>query len=312
MKQASILLLFVAVFFSFDISQADSINLAPKSLLLEDVNKDGQVQLLAFGDSITRGVGDFFEPGEFQALLDFFPEGEAGYPLRVELWMNIPVENRGVPGERVNTGGVFRFAKTVANSSSDYVVISGGANDAFSAYSDMNFSRDVQAMLNIAHVMGKSPVLMTIPPPCCNRSGLRPIVESYNIRYRDLAAVNKVPLADSDRGFRYLCPQARCSLLNLPEGLHPNTKGYDVMGEVVTATFYGIDIFSPGGSANLASALGIPESQLHIQSPAVAQPAPVTQEEETPVARLTKVMEIPEDQYYSVSMYDPEEYPYGW
>jgi lysophospholipase L1-like esterase len=276
-----------------------------RNFALQDVNNDGQVKLLAFGDSITRGVGDFHEPGEFIRSVNFAPIGEAGYPLRLEIWLNLPVQNRGVPGERINTGGVFRFAPTLARSDSDHVIISEGANDAFSAYSSANLARDLQAMINIASAMGKKPILMTIPPPCCDRSGLRPFVEEYNLRYRDLASVNRVPLADSDRGFRHVCPQARCPLLNLPEGLHPNSRGYDVIGEVLAASFYNINLFTPGGSADLADVLGIPENQLQIKSPSQElQP-----EAETPSSRLEKeIMEF----YYAPSMYNPEEFPYGW
>jgi lysophospholipase L1-like esterase len=273
----------------------------PGTFILEDINEDGKIELLAFGDSITRGVGDFFEPGEFIPFVDFFPMGEAGYPLRIELWLNLPVENRGRPGERINNGGVFRFAPTVAASSSDYVVISEGANDAFSAYSDTNLSRDLQALINMTQALGKKPILMTIPPPCCNRAGLRPFVENYNIRYRDIATINRIPLADTERAFKALCPNARCSLLNLPEGLHPNTRGYDVMGEMFASLFYGIDLFSPGGSSLLAQALGIPESQIILQSPPPATPTtPVTDSERQHQIKL------------STSMYDPMEFPFGY
>jgi lysophospholipase L1-like esterase len=246
---------------------ADTINYSfYRTFLLNDINGDGQIKLLAFGDSITRGVGDFIEPGETVPFVDFIPNGEAGYPLRIELWLNIPVENRGVPGERISIGGLNRFVATISSSEADYVIISEGANDAFSAYADNNLSRDIQVMINITYALGKEPILMTIPPPCCNRSGLRPFVESYNLRYRDLASVNKIPLADSERGFNYICNTPRCNLLNIPEGLHPNSRGYDVMGELIAASFYGIDLFSQGGSNELAQVLGIPETQLQIQT----------------------------------------------
>ncbi len=43
-------------------------------LALEDVNHDGHVVILAFGDSITRGVGDGQRPSDT-------PPGTAGYPV---------------------------------------------------------------------------------------------------------------------------------------------------------------------------------------------------------------------------------------
>lgn len=265
------------------------------TFILKDLNNDGRIEFLAFGDSITRGVGDFFEPGEFIPVVDFLPQGEAGYPLRIETWLNIPVANSGRPGERLSITGVTRFATNILNSNADYVIISEGVNDGFFLYGDTSLARDLQALINMTRASGREAILMTIPPPCCNRSGLRLPVESYNVRYRDLAAVNQVLLADSDRAYQSMCTEKKCSLLNMPEGLHPNRKGYDVMGELFAALFYGIDLFAPGGTSLLAGALGFSEDSLIIKSP----PAATTGE------AATSRLETPD---FGFSMYDPFDY----
>ncbi|HMO17944.1 MAG TPA: SGNH/GDSL hydrolase family protein [Oligoflexia bacterium] len=261
------------------------------TFILKDQNADGIIEIMAFGDSITRGVGDFFEPGEFVPLIEEPPGTEAGYPLRIENWLGLPVSNRGRPGERVHVTGVTRFASNIRNSQSDYVVISGGANDAFSLYGDTFLARDIQSMINMARAMDREPILMTIPPACCGRAGLKPSITNYNVRYRDLAAVNRIPLVDVERGFNFLCPGNRCYLFNLPEGLHPNKTGYDVFGELFSALFNGIDLFAPGGSALLAQILGRPESELLIKSPVA-----------TPVNGSER------KSYFEESMYDPLDY----
>jgi hypothetical protein len=45
--------------------------------------------------------------------------------------------------------------------------------------------------------------------------------------------------------------------MNLPEGLHPNSSGYDVVGEAVVASLLNIDLFAPEGPATLETALSL-------------------------------------------------------
>lgn len=240
------------------------------SLLLQDVNLDGSIEMLAFGDSITRGVGDTYNPGaEITEILPT-PEGEAGYPLRLENWLKVPVSNRGVRGEFMTDGGVFRFASTIAASNADYVIISEGANDTFLLATANLVRRDLQAMINMTRAMGKEPILMTIPGACCNRYGSRLFIDSYNSQYRDLAAINNVTLSDVNKSFTYVCPGdgEGCRLFNLPEGLHPNRLGYDAVAQGIIASLYGIDLLSPGGDAELSQALGLPQESIVVKSPA--------------------------------------------
>jgi len=240
---------------------------------LQDINGDGVVQFLAFGDSITRGVGDGLEPGiEAPEKLDP-PTGEAGYPLRLENWLGISVTNKGIPGEKLAEAGVFRFTQTISASSADYVLISEGANDSVSLTSEAVVKSNLQALINIAKVLKREVVLVGIPPTSGMHSGVRPFIDSYNRAYGDLADLNEVTYANIDATFRNSCDAKEgCYLLNQPEGLHPNIKGYDGMAEVIVASLYSIDLLAPRGGALLAQALGRPESSLVIKSPAVAIP----------------------------------------
>lgn len=241
------------------------------NLILEDINLDGSIEILAFGDSITRGVGDFYSPGaEITELLPT-PTGEAGYPLRLENLLKIPVSNRGVRGEFLTDGGVFRLASTISASNADYIIISEGANDTFLLATRNEIRRDLQAMINMTKALGKEPVLMTIPGVCCNRAGSKPFVDGFNMEYRDLALLNNLTLADVNKSFDHACPGNRCSLLNLPEGLHPNSRGYDAVAQAIIATFYGIDLLSPGGDNELAQSLGIPAESIVVKSPSSTQ-----------------------------------------
>ena len=229
--------------------------------LLRDVNGDGAVNILAFGDSLTRGVGDFTSPDEEDAPLTF-PEGEAGYPLRVERLLGVSVENFGSPGEQFNDTGLQRYIDALRRSFRDISIFSEGANDARTPISGGTFFNLTQLAVNVTRAMGSQPVLMTIVPTCCGHSFLTPSVELYNGITRAIAISNEIPIADVNRGYRNTCNVGSCYLLNLQEGLHPNSEGYDVMGEIVASTLLQINIFAPDGPALLAQALGLPPTAI--------------------------------------------------
>lgn len=53
---------------------------------------------------------------------------------------------------------------------------------------------------------------------------------------RQLGAINDVPVIDLEQGFIKDCPDlSTCQYYNLPEGLHPNTVGYDAIAKMVAA-----------------------------------------------------------------------------
>jgi len=238
---------------------------------IEDLNFDGVVEFLAFGDSITRGVGDDIRVGEDVIAVSEAPSGEAGYPRRLEDRLGVLVSNKGIPGERISSSGIFRFTKVVKSTNADYVLISEGANDSFDAVSAADLGRNLQTLINIAKALKKEVILVGIPPSCCRHDGTGKFVKQYNQKYADLADLNGLLFSNTERAWENTCNTKKCFLLNLPEGLHPNTKGYDSMAEVIIATLYGIDIYSPGGATLLAQALGVPETSLVTKSP----PGPV-------------------------------------
>ncbi len=239
--------------------------------LLFDSNGDGVLTIIAFGDSLTRGTGDFIFPGMSVFEVES-PTREAGYPLRLEFFLGIPVSNFGNPGEVLTEQGVFRFAETVPAQRPDIVIISGGSNDGFLAIPEGDYTRALQTMINVGRASGATVVLASISPVCCERTGLIPFIETYNRALKSRAVINDLRLADIDKAYRNSCNVFDCRLLNIPEGLHPNESGHDVNGEVVAATLLGIDVFDPLLRPALAVALGtIPEA---LQT--VADPLPPT------------------------------------
>jgi len=56
----------------------------------------------------------------------------------------------------------------------------------------------------------------------------------YSETVRQLGALNEIPVIDLEQGFLTDCPDLSiCPYYNLPEGLHPNTVGYDAIARMV-------------------------------------------------------------------------------
>ena len=241
--------------------------------LLQDLNGDGELRIIAFGDSITKGVGDFLEPGADDIDV-FIPIGEAGYPLRMENLAQVSVRNFGAPGEELSIRGVPRFAAEIPALRPDLVFILEGANDAFQQTSAFTYFSDMQILINIAHASGATPVLITLPPFGGNHSNIRPYTDIYNNRLYELVTANGIEIADALRTYNNTCVQSPCELFNLPEGLHPNSVGYDVLAETVLASVLGVDLFAPEGPANLELALNLAPGSVKTKPDFVPAPAP--------------------------------------
>ena len=224
---------------------------------LSDYNGDGSIRIIALGDSITFGVGDGTEPGEF---IEEAPstDGGSGYPARLETILGMLVDNEGIPGEELIVGGFSRTPTFLANSSADIVIFFEGSNDALNQRDPIGFRRAYQRMLNTSRALGKVSILVTITPTCCDRAGRTPFINALNNAIFDLAGSNGVRVADVARAYRTTCGDIeQCPLLSLPEGLHPNSVGYDAISQTILATFAGIDIFSPAGAQELETAFNL-------------------------------------------------------
>lgn len=201
---------------------------------LEDRNKDGVIEVLAFGDSITYGVGDGIAPGTYVEgpLAHGAPRG---WPLRLSGLLGISVINAGVPGEElVGVGtigsGIDRFPGLVVGSSIDVVIIKEGANDSEHFVSARTYANTLQKAINVAVAEGKGVVLSTLAPPTGSHAQFSGFTNAYSNSVRDLGLINALPVVDIESVFYIACPElATCNYYNLPEGLHPNTLGYDAI-----------------------------------------------------------------------------------
>lgn len=241
---------------------------------ITDSNRNNVIDIAAFGDSITRGIGDL-PPGPEGVFDPFQPREEAGYPLRLEQVLGIPISNNGIPGEFLTEEGIGRFIRLILNSPPDLIIVSGGSNDARLGRSSAAYFHAVQKMINVARVQGVQVMLLTPPPECCNHEPFAGAVSGYIGEMRNLAVTNDLPIADSAHAFANTCNISECELLNLPEGLHPNSVGYDVISEVVLGALFQFDIFTPAGQTAYEQAFGLPAGALIVVPDAVpAGPTP--------------------------------------
>lgn len=244
------------------------------SSLLSDLNGNGIISIVAIGDSLTSGLGDIFLPGADVPEL-FGTEFGEGYPGRLSRYLGVPVENEGIPGEELLLGGVARFPSELNTSQADTAILFEGLNDAVFRANPPELGRAVQRAVNVARASNRNIVLVTLPPPCCNRAGRESFVFAYSQEMRNVAAANSVALADVAKAWDTSCKDpVECELFNLPEGLHPNKAGYDVIAQTIAASILNIDIFAPDGATLLAAAIGVPVGDIKVK-PAAISPVPV-------------------------------------
>ena len=235
--------------------------------LLYDRNGDGQLVVLGFGDSITRGVGDFIQPNQFADSVES-PIGEAGYPLRVETVGGISVINGGKPGERL-TEALPRLVNMLNRYNPDIVIFAEGTNDAEDQEHDTRFFNYYQIAVNLISAYGAEPIIMTLVPSTEESSGALFFIQAFNFNIRRIANYNQLHMVDAYSAFDNTCLLGSCDLLVRPEGLHPNKKGYDVLGENVLATLLGINLLTPDSAAILEDALCLPVGSIKtVPSPA--------------------------------------------
>lgn len=249
---------------------ADLVN----SSLLQDFNGDGVISIVAFGDSITYGEGDFNSPDSTVSEANH-PSRPSGYPLRVEGYLGVPVSNAGVSGEQLINVGLNRLIRILARNKPDIVLIMEGSNDARVPQGASAYHRAIQTAINVASALGIKVVIGTVPFTCCGHGFLEGPIDTYNPVLRALAPVNDLQLADVHHAFSNYCGGDRnCRVLNRPEGLHPNSLGYDIIGEAFTAALLKIDLFAPDGPTLLSQALGVPVTAINTPPDPVAPAAP--------------------------------------
>ena len=206
---------------------------------LEDLNMDGRIKMLCFGDSITRGVGD-------GPSAESLPPAPAGYPARLqpllapETMLPLDVIDDGRAGERTPSG-VPRLKRGLEINHPDYTILLEGTNDVEDGHTQ-DALENIQRMIDAVFADGGMPLLGTITPSCCNHKNQLPqgAILAYNDQLRAVALNNSIPLIDFYAAFAN-GPEASydstLGLIHIPEGLHPTPTGYDVMAATAQKIF---------------------------------------------------------------------------
>jgi lysophospholipase L1-like esterase len=181
--------------------------------------------IVAFGNSITLGVGDTLQTGP------------RGYPFRLEqlLKAEFPaaiVINRGVAGERTFQG-VRRLPSILNRDAPDFVLILEGVNDIENASSSWagQIIANLEGMVLATKASESIPLLATLLPTFGSRAFKNDTIILVNELIRALAARESIPLVDLHAVFT---EQEDPSSLFDADGLHPNGEGYDLVAD----TFY--------------------------------------------------------------------------
>ncbi len=197
-----------------------------------------QTVYLAFGDSVTEGVGDDV------------PEGpDAGYPIRLEGLLGETVLNRGLSGE-TTPEGVTRLDEVLADDQADVLLLMEGTNDITRAeISEETTLFNLNAMARKAENRGMTVYHGTLIPRLPNAKVDRDNIvnQRVNQSIRDLAGFEFRGVIDNFEVYSSepsLFSRLYSNEINDPVG-HPNADGYDLMAEIFADVLRGVDSVPP-------------------------------------------------------------------
>lgn len=191
---------------------------------------EAQNRFLAFGDSITFGVGD----------ASTRPPSELGYPGRLDDLLaargmvGATVINAGLGGE-ATTEAVTRIDQVLRTNPADTLLLMEGTNDINAQVSVETITFNLQRIADKAETAGLKVVHGTIIPrlPSANRDTDNKIGAQLGASLRNLAWSEQRTLADPFEVFFWQTPAPFTTLfVGGSDKLHPNAAGYDKLAEV--------------------------------------------------------------------------------
>jgi len=170
---------------------------------------EGRV-IVAFGDSITAGVGT----------------GEA-FPAKLSRRIGSAVTARGKSGATAaglggRVGGVLALNPT-------HILVLVGTNDAIQGRNGAQVAASLNSIVDQFIASGAKTILGTIPPNYGEKAAFNPNVDSINASIRALGSSRGIAVADIHGAFG-----SNPALVN-SDGFHPNDSGH----EVIAASFAG-------------------------------------------------------------------------
>lgn len=186
----------------------------PRAARPETPDRSGQQKIIAFGDSLTAGLGigrDEAYPALLQELID-----AEGYPYEVI--------NAGVSGE-TSAGGVRRLEWVLEDRDAAMLILELGANDGLRGLPPDEMKKNLATIIDLA-AEREIPVLLAGLSVGDEHSNQ--YVQRFVGVYQELADEHEVAFMP-----HFLEGVAGVEALNQPDGKHPNAAGARVVAENV-------------------------------------------------------------------------------
>lgn len=161
--------------------------------------------VLAFGDSLTEGVGASNRQIE-------------SYPAVLSQLSGIPIINSGISGE-VSKDGLVRLKEELEEYEPDLIILCHGGNDLIRKLGETQLKRNLKQMITAAKASGAEVVLIAVP--------------SFNLTakvpdlYMELAEEFQLPIQKNIVRSIETSPNLKA------DPIHPNTQGYQQFAEAV-------------------------------------------------------------------------------
>lgn len=209
---------------------------------------------IAFGDSITQGIGDDQS------------RPEPGYPARLEAILqgrgiDVEIVNAGLGGE--TTGAALSRVGRVLNQGGNRFLLMEGTNDINERVSVETITFNLDQLADRAEARGMQVYLATLVPrlSTANTDGSNTITAELAGAIRELAANTNRQLVDPFEIFFYHTPNyAQTHYVGGADRLHPNATGYTLLAQVFADALSNIDRVPPviGDYAPANNAVDVP------------------------------------------------------
>ena len=193
---------------------------------------EGEVTIVALGDSTTAGTPGFRSPVEAP------PDGEGNPQSQYAYWImrrhpDWKVLNRGVNGERSDQI-LKRFSSDVVPFKPRIVVVLAGVNDLYRGYPPRHVEEQLKRIYDSAAKEQIRVVACTILPYNGMSPSVRSRIQEVNGWIRSYSGKHHLGFCDT---FHLLeNPKRPWNLISSPDRLHPDVAGYRKMGEAIAGS----------------------------------------------------------------------------